>query len=208
MTRAWGEDLSGRVFSRLKVVREVDRMNCRRMWECFCQCGSISIVGHRALKSGNTSSCGCFRKEFTAKKMTTHGCAKRGNKSRIYKVWSGILARCQIASATGYENYGGRGIKVCNRWQGFENFLADMGAPEDCTLTIERKDNDGDYEPGNCRWATRAEQGANKRNNRVIEHDGQSMTLTGWARHLGVSHSTLTEALSKRPVDVALRSRS
>ena len=207
MTRAWGEDLSGRVFSRLKVVREVGRTKGRRMWECVCDCGSIATVDHRALKSGNTSSCGCFRKESAAKQKTIHGYAKRGSKSRIYKVWGWILARCQTPSASGYENYGGRGIKVCNRWKEFENFLADMGDPEDCTLTIERKDNDGDYEPGNCRWATRAEQGVNKRNNRFIEHDGQSMTITSWARHLGVSHSTLIEALSKHPVDVALRSR-
>lgn len=208
MTRVWGEDLSGRVFSRLKVVREVEPKKGRRMWECLCDCGMVATVGHRALKSGNTSSCGCIRKEIAAKKKTIHGHAKRGRKSRIYKVWSGIIARCQNTSASGYENYGGRGINVCGRWRVFENFLADMGDPEDCSLTIERIDNDGDYEPGNCRWATRAEQGVNKRNNRFIEHDGKSMTIACWSRHLGVSHSTLIEALSKHPVGFALRSRS
>lgn len=208
MTRVWGEDLSGRVFSRLRVVREVERMKGRRMWECLCDCGIVAIVGHRALKSGSTSSCGCLRKETAAKQNTVHGYAKRGSKSRIYKVWSGIIARCQNTSASGYKNYGGRGIKVCARWKVFENFLADIGDPDDCTLTIERKDNNGDYEPGNCRWATRSEQGVNKRNNRFIDHEGKSMTVTDWSRYLGISRSTLIEALSKHPIDFALRSRT
>ena len=208
MTRAWGEDLSGRVFSRLRVIREAERMNGLRRWECVCDCGNLVTIHHRALKSGNTASCGCFRKESTAKQMTTHGCAKRGEKSRLYRIWAGMLARCKIASASGYENYGGRGISVCDRWKKFENFLSDMGDCENNTLTIERKDNDGDYETGNCRWATRLEQGANKRNNRLVEHEGVSMTICEWSRHLGISPATLIEALDKHPIEYALRTRS
>lgn len=208
MTRAWGEDLSGRSFSRLTVIREVKRVKGRRQWACRCECGRLVTVDHRALKSGNTSSCGCFRREATARQMTSHGCAGRGKKSRLYRIWSGMLARCQIKTATGYENYGGRWVSVCERWRSFENFAADMGDPPGATLTIERIDNNGDYEPGNCRWATRLEQCANKRNNRVIEHLGVSMTVTEWARRLGISHSTLIEALEKHPVEHALRARS
>lgn len=208
MTRAWGENLSGQVFSRLKVIREAERVNGRRQWVCFCDCGNLVIIGHRPLKSGATTSCGCFRKEASAKQMTVHGCAGRGRKSRTYKVWSGMLARCQIKSATGYKNYGGRGISVCERWQSFEKFAADMGDPPSATHTVERIDNNGNYEPGNCRWATRLEQGANKRNNRIVEHGCLSMTVAEWSRHLGISKSTLIEALGKHPIEYALRARS
>lgn len=207
MTRVWGEDLSGRSFSRLTVIREFDRAKGRRQWECRCECGNFVIVGHRALKSGSTCSCGCLRREVSAKRMTSHGCAIRGRKSRLYKTWGGMIARCQIETATGYQNYGGRGISVCERWRVFENFASDMGDPPDATFTIERIDNNGNYEPGNCRWATRLEQGENKRNNRIIEHNGKKMTVTNWARCLGISLATLLEALSKHPLDVALRDR-
>lgn len=208
MTRAWGEDLSGRVFSRLKVIREAERVKGKRRWVCVCECGLPAIVEHGALKSGNTTSCGCFRKESAAKKMTVHRCAGRGRKSRLYKVWSGVLARCQINTATGYQNYGGRGISVCKRWKSFECFAEDMGDPPSSTHTIERVDNNGNYEPGNCRWATRLEQGANKRNNRIVEHGGMSMTVAEWSRRLGVSRPTLIEALEKHPVEYALRARN
>lgn len=207
MTRVWREDLSGHKFSRLHVICEAERKNGRRQWNCICDCGNVAVVDHRALKSGSTVSCGCFRREFTAMKMTTHGYAGRGRTARIYKVWAGMLARCQIQSASGYENYGGRGISVCKRWNEFENFLADMGEPA-IGMTIERNDNNGNYEPENCRWATRLEQGENKRNNRVIDYAGASMTVAGWSRHLGISHSTLIESLSKHPLDIALRVRS
>lgn len=206
MTRAWGEDLTGMIFSRLRVIRETEKMNGRRMWECVCECGNFASVDHRALKSGNTTSCGCFRRESSTKQKTVHGCAGRGTKSRLYKVWSGIVARCKIPSATGYKNYGGRGIGVCKRWLEFENFLADMGDPQ-AGMTIERIDNNGDYELGNCRWATRLEQGSNKRNNRMIDHEGISMTIANWSRRLGISHSTLIESLSKHPLEIALQSR-
>jgi hypothetical protein len=206
MKRAWGESLCGMVFGRLSVVAEAERKKDRRQWLCECACGTRKVIGHRALKSGMAASCGCLRKEVAAKRKTVHGYACRGKKSRLYKVWTGMLARCQIKSASGYENYGGRGIGVCERWHEFENFLADMGEPAS-GMTIERNDNNGNYEPGNCRWATRKEQGKNKRNNRVIEHAGKSMTVTDWARHLGISLATLLEALEKHPLDVALRSR-
>lgn len=207
MTRAWGENLSGRIFSRLMVISEAERKNGLRVWHCRCDCGNLVDVGHKALKSGGTKSCGCFRKEVATINMTSHGHAKRGCKSRIYKVWAGMISRCQIISATGYENYGGRGISVCSRWHEFENFIADMGEPENKLMTIERIDNNGNYEPSNCRWATRQEQSRNKRNNHVIDHDGKSMNVSDWARHLGINRSTLIEALAKHPVDFALRER-
>ncbi len=208
MKRAWGESLCGMVFGRLSVVSEADRVKDRRQWLCKCSCGTLKVVGHRALKSGQTKSCGCLRSEVVEKAMITHGHSSRRGKSRLYKVWSGMIARCHIKSATGYKNYGVRGISVCQRWREFESFLADMGDSPSRFHTIERIDNNGNYEPGNCRWATRKEQCVNKRNNRFIEFQGESMTVTDWSRRLGISLSTLIEALDKHPLDVALRSRA
>ena len=104
---------------------------------------------------------------------------------RTHGVWVKMRARCEDQAGKSYPDYGGRGIKVCDRWQTFENFLADMGpAPEG--MSIDRVDNDGDYEPSNCRWADRKTQNSNRRSIRWLEHDGKRMSVSDWARHLGV----------------------
>ena len=207
MTRAWRENLTGVVFGRLSVLGVGETKNGHRFWICRCECGNEKQVAHGALKRGSTNSCGCLRSEVTAARMTSHGHAGRNNKSRIYKIWAGMVARCTIPTATGYEQYGGAGIAVCERWLSFENFASDMGEPP-AGYSIDRNESSKGYEPENCRWATRQEQNENRKSVRVIEFDGKSMNVTQWAEHLSVTKATLYEALAKHPIEVALRNRS
>ncbi len=117
---------------------------------------------------------------------TTHG----GSRRPEYQVWITMRSRCNKPSAPAYEHYGGRGIKVCAQWANFGRFIADMGSrPEG--MTIERIDNDGNYEPGNCRWATRAEQARNRRSTHNVTHGGRTMCLKDWAREIGMHYTTL-----------------
>lgn len=162
MTRPWRSDLTGQRFDRLVVLREADAGTHRR-WECRCDCGTTVVVFHPALRSGNTRSCGCLRREITTSRMTVHGEAKRSGWTRTYRIWLGMVSRCTIQSATGYARYGGAGIAVCSRWRSFEKFRADMGEAPD-KMSIDRwPDNAGDYRPGNCRWATAKQQAQNSR---------------------------------------------
>jgi hypothetical protein len=125
-----------------------------------------------------------------------HGCTQKAKRSkenpewRAWSTWQAMLNRCRNPNVNGYENYGGRGISVCERWLEFQPFYSDMGAPPK-GASIDRIDNNGNYEPGNCRWATRKEQSTNRRNRREITHAGITMSLTEWARQLGVPRRLL-----------------
>lgn len=203
MTRIWNESLAGKVFGALSVVSESDRSSSNlRRWNCMCECGNYVVVDHRALKSGNTRSCGCMKRAKLRSEKTTHGLSK----TRAYKIWSGMKSRCLIPTATGYANYGAAGITVCERWMQFENFIADMGEPPN-GASIDRIDSSVGYEPGNCRWATRQKQNENRRSVRWIEFGGLRMNVTQWAKHLGISKASLYEALDKHPIEYALRNR-
>ncbi len=123
--------------------------------------------------------------------MATHGMSQ----TRIYNIWKGMLQRTTDPKSASYQHYGGRGIKVCERWQNLDGFLADMGPTYADDLTIERIDVDGDYAPGNCRWATVAEQARNKRNTRLFEFRGQSLVIADWAKVLNMNAKTLTSRI-------------
>lgn len=164
----------GEKYGRLVIIREADPVfrsrtggGCRavRRVICRCVCGNEVTVFLSNLRRGQTKSCGCLRREITSSNRMTHG-ETIGKMSSEYATWKSMRARCQNPNDNDFQYYGGRGINVCRRWQKFENFLADMGRRPSPELSIDRINNDGDYEPGNCRWATPTEQSRNRRSYR------------------------------------------
>lgn len=180
----------GERFGRWVVLEIVD---CGHR-KCRCDCGTEKTVLRQTLTQAKGKSCGCLRKERTAERSTKHGGA--AGRVPTYYVWKGMRRRCQNPNAQDYKYYGGRGISICDRWRdSFENFLADMGARPGAEFSIERKDNEGPYSPSNCVWATRIQQMNNRRNNRLVEFDGETMTVAEWASRIGMSRSCLYNRL-------------
>lgn len=181
----------GMRFGRMVVVSYSEPIFYQDKCECLCDCGRRKRVYIKSLTSGKTSSCGCLAIERTRQFHTIHGESIKNNKSPEYRTWSGILSRCLNKSNPGYKRYGGRGIIVCERWMdSFSNFLLDMGRkPIGCS--IDRIDNDGNYEPSNCRWSNSKEQSNNTSANHIIEFNGTKKTIQQWAEYYGMNHYTL-----------------
>lgn len=175
-------------FGRLVVVDSIYVRGLGTGWKCLCDCGEEIYASGSNLDTGNTQSCGCLDRE----RRITHG----KTKSRVYVIWKAMRRRCQNPKAFEFKNYGGRGITVCERWQTFENFFADMGDPPD-GYSIERNDNDGNYEPSNCRWASYKEQLNNTRSNRFLEAFGKRQTLTQWSEELNIPATTIRNRLDR-----------
>lgn len=174
-------DLLGKRFGRLLVAAVEGSKGGQVIWRCKCDCGNTNLVSTRQLNSGQTSSCGCFgaeRRTLGAKRAnTTHA----RSKTALYKVWGGMIRRCEDAHHKSFKGYGARGISVCSRWHSFEAFRNDMGERPSPRHTIERVNNDGNYEPGNCRWATLQEQARNRRSARILTIFGESKSVIEWS---------------------------
>lgn len=192
------KDLNGRRFGKLEVVELAEwhitpagkKLN---RWRCQCDCGAeVCVVTASLLKPKGTRSCGCYRSEWTLANKTTH----RREPLDLWRCWCHIRARCHAPGNKQYRHYGGRGIKVCERWRNsFESFVADMGPKPTPQHSIDRIDNDGDYCPENCRWATPTMQARNKRNSTLITFDGETLPLAAWAERLGMSYGVLRHRL-------------
>lgn len=195
-------DEAGKAYGRLTVIECAGRdSKSRLLWRCYCDpklggCGNETIVRGVYLRRGETRSCGCLERDNRLTSSVTHGHTVARERSPEYWTWIAMKARCLIESATGYKDYGGRGIRICERWvDSFAVFLADMGPKTSPKHSIERIDNNKGYEPGNCRWATRKEQNRNTRNNRMLTHEGVTMCLVDWANKTGINRTTIASRL-------------
>lgn len=180
----------GRTFGRYEVKSHAGHDGHNHYWLCACSCGQSRTVAQQHLLSGASKSCGCLRREIAREQGTVHGHAPAKRQTPTYRAWCHMLERCSNPKTAMYQYYGGRGITVCDQWQEFACFLKDMGERPDGT-TIDRKDNDGHYEPGNCRWATIQEQNRNRRSNIRLTLDGETMCATDWAARLGKDAATI-----------------
>lgn len=188
------EAVAGVKYGRLTLIREVSRSTSGRMVMCRCECGTVSVFIFKSIRTGNTSSCGCLRKEMVARKNFRHGNAPRDeNGKRIpeYVIWKGMRQRCSARNCEHSDRYALRGIFVCERWNNFENFLKDMGRRPSDSHQIDRIDNDGPYSPENCRWVTPKEQQRNKRSNVVLTFNGTSATIAEWSEILEIPYSRI-----------------
>ena len=177
-------DLSGKSFGRWFVSDYAGKS----YWNCVCECGTVRKVNGKNLTLGTSSSCGCYVAEINTK----HGMSR----TRVYSIWEGMKQRCTSPSSSYWHRYGSRGIKVCERWQSFENFYADLGEPPSKQHSLGRIDNDGDYEPSNVRWETLEQQNNNKVLNHKVTIDGVTKTLTQWAEENGLKPSTVMSRVS------------
>jgi hypothetical protein len=192
------KDLSGQKFSRITVISLNRSGNGgKTYWNCICECGSEKVIRGDGIVSGAVLSCGCYCKELKSKQMfdmfTRHG--KSG--TSLHNVWLSIIQRCKNPNNSAYNYYGGRGITICDRWLNFENFLADIGERPSKDHSIDRISNNGNYEPGNCRWATRSEQSTNRRNTTWINIEGCVQPLPVWAKLTMTKDETIRARLKK-----------
>ncbi len=189
-------ELTGKIFGRLKVLRFAGRNKSgNRLWLCVCKCGTTLKVLASNLSIGCSNSCGCLKRDKTIERNKLGATPGSTDKNkRELRSWMGMLGRCNNSRSRDWPSYGGRGIVVCERWKSFSNFFEDMG---ECppNYTIERENNDGNYEPTNCIWASRKTQGRNKRNVPLYTYNGESKSLAEWAEITGIPWGTLRKRI-------------
>ncbi len=178
-------DLSNMRFGKLLVVSYAGSDSRREsLWVCQCDCGKKTTIRSSSLSRKHSTACGGCR--------STHG----RSKTPMYRAWQTMFTRCYNTKWKYYYKWGGRGIRICERWRVFDNFLADMGE-RPAGMSIDRIDNDGDYEPSNCRWVTRVEQARNRRTTRFYTHGGVTRCVQEWAHLMGIKYNTLQGRLNK-----------
>jgi hypothetical protein len=177
-------DITGQKYGRLTAIKRIfPNRNKLQVWLFICDCGNELVVFKNNVRRGHTISCGCFAREEVIKLLTTHGLTE----SRIYRIWSHMKGRILNKTDHAYKGYGGRGIKICDRWLKFENFYEDTKKDYRENLTIDRIDNNGNYEPKNVRWVTMAEQSRNRRDS--VKYKGE--TASEASRRLGGVKSSM-----------------
>jgi len=183
-------DRTGLRFGRLVVLGFAGKRGTNNFWLCRCDCGQEKEVAWSALGAGLTRSCGCLRDELIRTQCRTHGRARTPE----YVSWCSMINRCTNEADKTYQNYGARGITICERWRhSFENFFADMGKKPSSGHSIDRIDNDGHYTPENCRWATALQQSRNRRRRHRVTFRGETHCLTEWAEITGLKFSLLSD---------------
>lgn len=192
------KDIVGERFDRWLVL-SLSRSNDGRVyWNCKCDCGNAREVRSDRLIGGMSKSCGCYHKEIVARSSSEHNGTHRMSHTKIHRVWRLMKSRCGNPNDKSWPNYGGRGIKVCERWlHSFEKFYADMGDIPFDGAQIDRVDNDGHYEPGNCRWSTAKENSNNRRSTKKIVFRGETHSVLEWSHIIGIHASLLYGRLSR-----------
>jgi hypothetical protein len=182
-------------YNRLLVMEEAGRnKRGNKTWRCVCDCGNEVIISSSDLRHNHTQSCGCLQRNRVRETCVTHG----QTKTLLYSRWGRSIQRCTNSNFIYYQNYGGRGIGICEEWRDFEKFKEwAEGSGFQPHLSIERIDNDKGYFPDNCKWVTRKEQGANKRNNHWMTLMGETKTLAQWSRQLSLCQTTIRRRLKR-----------
>lgn len=190
-------DITGQKFNRLTAIKMIGLVSLgkdgskKASWLCRCDCGKELAVTSNALRKNNTKSCGCLKTE-TVRRPRTHGLSRTPE----YVTWTNMISRCEYENRPDFEHYGGRGIRVCERWRGsFQAFVDDMGKRPFPRATLERIRVDEDYEPGNCRWASQKEQTRNKRTSFLVTINGETKTVSEWAEMYGLNQRLVRERL-------------
>lgn len=191
---------------RWTIIEETDKplgyKHSGKWYLCKCECGTIRKVKHNSLRQGRSKSCGCLRKDSYPKGKDhhryKHGHARKNKRTKEWRAWDSMIRRVRYPSMDRYPRYGGRGIKVCDRWiNSFENFLDDVGYAPSKQHTLDRIDNDGDYTPDNVRWATRSQQVKNSTKAKLITYNGKTMNLCDWVAETGIKRTTIQMRLKK-----------
>lgn len=202
-------DLTGQKFGRLTVLK-LDHVDRQAYWLCKCDCGKETISASGDLRSGHKKSCGCLHDELSSQRLTKKNLTHGESNTRLYKIWTDIKKRCYRKTFWAYDRYGGRGITLCKEWHDyptFRNWCVNNGYTEN--LTIDRINNNGNYEPSNCRWVDRKTQANNKSNVRLISYNGETKTIAQWAETLGINYRTLYNRIFNYniPVEEALTNK-
>ncbi len=190
--------LINKKFNRLTILFFVVKRVNIPYYQCRCDCGKEKCIAIYDIINGHTKSCGCLAIESKLVAKLIHGEGKRGRFTKEFRAWTNIRQRCYNQNNRAYKNYGGRGIRVCDRWMvSFENFLNDVGRAPSNDHSLDRINNNGDYEDGNCKWSTRKEQNNNTRQNLMIEYKGEIKTCAQWCTVLNLNYNRIRQRIQK-----------